>query len=232
MHADVCFCSPPCRWGFNCDEYTGAGYWMLMLKPPVFWLSEAWYCLEYWVLGKILLRYKTQSNHCQSTTEARQDALRPQPCLWSYCYYCHCPSAGIGKIYCNKTQDTRLASRRVRSVWKSLGRVSFGSKKFGPKIFLMVFSLNWIILSKNFLLLFFPPFFLSWQNGNLKVWRTDLSTDWHACLKMKFLSGSGNLTRQMLPCCLFWQNIFRGILLFYLTSHLFDYLGELVDLFK
>ena len=36
-----------------------------------------------------------------------------------------------------KTSSQKLgrhASRRVRSVWKSFGRVSFGSKKFGPKI--------------------------------------------------------------------------------------------------
>ena len=30
----------------------------------------------------------------------------------------------------------RCASRQVRSVWKSLGRVSFGSKKFGPIFFI------------------------------------------------------------------------------------------------
>ena len=32
---------------------------------------------------------------------------------------------------------------------KSLGRVSFGSKKFGPKILLWIFSLNWMISQKN-----------------------------------------------------------------------------------
>ena len=51
----------------------------------------------------------------------------------------------------NKTSSQKLgrhASHRVRSVWKSLARVSFGSKKFGAKIFLLIFSLNWIILRK------------------------------------------------------------------------------------
>ena len=32
----------------------------------------------------------------------------------------------------------RDASHRVRSVWKSLGQVSLGSKKFGPKIFSLI----------------------------------------------------------------------------------------------
>ena len=34
----------------------------------------------------------------------------------------------------------RCASRQARFVWKSLGQVDFGSKKFGPKIFLSMFS--------------------------------------------------------------------------------------------
>ena len=56
-------------------------------------------------------------------------------------------------LFCIKNSTSlqklgRHASRRVRSVWKSLGRVSFGSKKFGLKISLSIFSLNWIALRK------------------------------------------------------------------------------------
>ena len=52
-----------------------------------------------------------------------------------------------------KTSSQKLgrhASPRVHSVWKSLCRVSFILKKFGPKIFSLIFSLNWIILRKLF----------------------------------------------------------------------------------
>ena len=42
----------------------------------------------------------------------------------------------------------RHASHQVGSVLKSVGRVSFGSKKFRSKIFLLIFPLNWIILRK------------------------------------------------------------------------------------
>ena len=48
-----------------------------------------------------------------------------------------------------KTSSQKLGrhvSCQVRLVRKSLGRVSFGSKKFGPKIFSLIFSLNRIIL--------------------------------------------------------------------------------------
>ena len=37
-------------------------------------------------------------------------------------------------IWANSQKLGRCASRRVHSAWKSLGRVSFGSKKFGSKI--------------------------------------------------------------------------------------------------
>ena len=49
-----------------------------------------------------------------------------------------------------KTSSQKLGrhvSCQVRLVRKSLGRVSFGSKKFGPKMSLSIFSLNWTILS-------------------------------------------------------------------------------------
>ena len=45
---------------------------------------------------------------------------------------------------------------------KSLGRVSFGSKKFGPKIFLLIFSLNWIIFLFPRPKIFWLIFSLNW----------------------------------------------------------------------
>ena len=47
-----------------------------------------------------------------------------------------------------KKKNKLAKARKIRSVWKSLGRLSSGSKKFGRKIFLSIFSLNWTILRK------------------------------------------------------------------------------------
>ena len=44
------------------------------------------------------------------------------------------PYGGRSTAQTSSQKLGRHASRRVRSVWKSFGRVSFGSKKFGPKI--------------------------------------------------------------------------------------------------
>ena len=62
---------------------------------------------------------------------------------------------------------------------KSLGRVSFGSKNFGPKFFLLIFSLNCIIFFFQFThtpdqfqdILPRPKIFLSSFSLNLKVLR-------------------------------------------------------------
>ena len=70
------------------------------------------------------------------------------------------------------------------STWslKNLGRVSFGSKKFGPKIFLLIFSLNWIILRKLFFvfcLIFFSNLRKFHPNPKLKNNWGPLSSTFH-----------------------------------------------------
>ena len=122
------------------DENKLDKFWQILIILTI--LNNFWQCWQWWTLSTIFDFWQFWHIWPMLKILDRFDIVENVRWLWKKI-----------KQARKSSEDTQVTG--YARFEKSLGLVSFGSKRFGPKIFLLIFSLNWIILGNKIFIFFF-----------------------------------------------------------------------------